>query len=121
MDVFEEIRTILTEILDLESREVTEESYLIRELGAESIDLLELTAALNARFRIKVKEDDLFLRNIRYRLKEVRREGGEILPLRDFPFLTKERLSEIDSDPATAPVLKVKDLVSYVAWQMQRA
>ena len=121
MDIFEEIRTILTEILDLESRDVTDESYLIRELGAESIDLLELTAALNARFGIKVKEDDLFLRNIRYRLKEVRREDGEIVPLRDFPFLTKERLREIYSDLETAPVLKVKDLVSYVAWQMQRA
>jgi acyl carrier protein len=60
MDIFAEIKKILMEILDLEGQAVTPESLLMQELGAESIDLLELAAALNARFKIEVREEDIF-------------------------------------------------------------
>jgi acyl carrier protein len=60
MDIFTEIKKILMEILDLEGQSVTPESLLMQELGAESIDLLELAAALNARFKIEVREEDIF-------------------------------------------------------------
>lgn len=107
MDVFSEIKTILMDILDLEDREITPETYLVRELGAESIDLLELAAALNAKFKIPVDEDDAFLKGIKNRLKA-----------EEVPFLTKQRAAEIVADPERGPVLKVKDLVSYVNWQL---
>jgi acyl carrier protein len=85
MDIFAEIKKILMEILDLEGQSVTPESLLMQELGAESIDLLELAAALNARFKIEVREEDIF---------PAQTEG---------------------------PAVKVKDLVSYVAWQQKKA
>ncbi len=110
MDVFSEIRAILTEILDREATDITLESYLVRDLGAESIDLLELAAALNARFKITVDEEDLFLRGMRNRLK-----ADEV------PFLPEERLHEIAADLGGEPVVKVKDLVSYVTWQLEKA
>ena len=112
MDIFEEIKNILTEILDLEGQAVTPESCLIRELGAESIDLLELAAALSARFRIEVNEKDIYLRGNGNRLQRAGKAS--------FPFLTDERLMEIAATPG-GPVLKVKDLASYVAWQLKKA
>jgi acyl carrier protein len=111
MDIFEEIKNILAEILDIEAKEVTPESCLIRELGAESIDFLELAAALNARFKIEVNEADVFLRDTRSRLQQAGKAA--------FPFLTDERRREITANHGAA-VLKVKDLVSYVAWQLKK-
>ncbi len=107
MDVLTEIEQILSEILDLEKQAITSDSYLIRELGAESVDLLELAAALQARFRIEVNEADLFLQGIRQ----------ELLPA-EAPFLTAERRKEIAADLTGGPVIKVKDLVSYVEWKL---
>ena len=113
MDIFTEIKSILMEILDLEGQAITPESLLMQELGAESIDLLELAAALNARFKIEVREEDIFLRNTGVR-------SGESIP-----FLTAERLRELAADHADSqaggPAVRVKDLVSYVAWQQKKA
>ena len=109
MDIFTEIQKILMEILDLEGQAVTRESLLMQELGAESIDLLELAAALNARFKIEVREEDIFLQGLSAR------QGQSI------PFLTEERFKEIATDQSGGPVVRVKDLVSYVAWQQIKA
>ncbi|MBI4634420.1 MAG: acyl carrier protein [Deltaproteobacteria bacterium] len=117
MNVFEEIKSILAEILDVEVNEVTPESYLIRELGAESIDLMELAAALNQRFRIEVNEEDVFLRELRNNLADAEAAKGTDR----FPFLTARRREEIVSELDGGPVLKVKDVVSYVTWQLERA
>ena len=108
MDIFTEIKSILRIILDLEDQAITPESYLLRELNAESVDLLELAAALQDTFKIEIDETLLFLPGIR---------GGET-PQADIPFLTAERRQEITADLADRPVLKVKDLVSYVEWKV---
>ena len=109
MDIFTEIKKILMEILDLEGQAITPESLLMQELGAESIDLLELAAALNAKFKIEVREEDIFLRDTGAR------SGAPT------PFLTEECLREIAADGTGGPSVRVKDLVSYVAWQQQKA
>ncbi len=109
MNIFDEIKQIIGEILDLEAQAITPESYLIRELGAESIDLLELAAALQVAFRIEVNEADLFLQGAR----------ASLLPA-EAPFLTRARLAEIAADLAGGPVIKVKDLVSYVDWKLNK-
>ncbi len=122
MDIFTEIKAILREILDVEDRAITPESYLIRELGVESIDLLELASAVSARFKIEVEEADIFLQGIGLQgigLQGVGLQGvGGELKAGEIPFLTVERLGEIVADIPGGPVIKVKDLVSYVAWQL---
>ncbi|MDP2267990.1 MAG: acyl carrier protein [Deltaproteobacteria bacterium] len=109
MDIFSEIKKILMEILDLDGQAITPESLLTQELGIESIDLLELAAALNARFKIEVREEDIFLAGISDR------------PQESYPFLTEQRLKEIAADESGGPAVKVKDLVSYVSWQQKKA
>ena len=113
MDIFTEIKKILMEILDLNGQTVTRESLLTQELGVESIDLLELAAALNARFKIEVREEDIFLQGLSL-------SSGGSRPGESYSFLTEERLREIATDQSGGTAIKVKDLVSYVVWQQKK-
>lgn len=121
MDILDVLRGIITDIMDVEGEAITAETYLVRELGAESIDLLELSVSINHRFHIAAKDDEIFLRNFRLFLVEAKRLGEDpagYLGAR-FPFLSAERLREILADLDAGPALKVKDLISYIAFQQR--
>lgn len=112
------IYDILCDILDIEKEDIQQETYLIRELNAESIDLLELAVSLNQAFNISVNEDDLFLRKLRYYL-DTNPENNPIKILQEkYPFLSSDRINQILSDLEEGPVLKVKDLIHYVSYQL---
>jgi acyl carrier protein len=119
MSLLNKIQDILVDILDVESEDIGAETYLIRDLDAESIDLLELAVALNAAFNIDVKDDDIFFRNFRPYVNEAREKDIDIPAylMEKLPFLTHERVDEILSDLEGGPVLKVKDLIRYVEWR----
>ena len=120
MDTLFEIRTSLGEILDIAAGEITPETYVVRDLGAESIDLLELSVALNARFKVEVNEDEVFLRTLRLFLNEAEKDEQDPLDYlqRKYPFLGEGRVGEILVDMDGGPVLKVKDLIAYVSWRL---
>lgn len=122
MEILHKIQEILAEILDIENQEITPETYVVRELDAESIDLLELAVALNSKFNIEVKDDELFLRTFRFYITEAEEQKSdtEQYLVGKFPFLTKKRVKEIISDLEGGPTLKVKDLISYVSWRCER-
>ncbi len=119
MNILKEITEILAEILDIENHNISPETYVIRELGAESIDLLELAVALNSRFKIDVNDDEIFLRKLRQYITEAEQPDNDILQYlaEKLPFLMQERLKEIMADIENGPTLKVKDLISYVERQ----
>ena len=119
MDIFRKIKEILTELLDIEEEEITPETYIVRDLGAESIDFLELAVALNSRFKIKIDDDEIFLGKLRLYLTEAEHEKKDVLLYLagKFPFLSVKRIKEITADLDGGPVLKVKDLISYVSWR----
>lgn len=121
MEIFESIQAILTEILDLEEAELTPETYLIRDLGAESIDLLEIAVAMNYRFKIQVEDDEAFLKNFRLYLMEA--EHSQVRPAaylaERYPFLSPDRIEEILSDLEGGPTVKIKDLACYVAHRLE--
>lgn len=119
MDILEEIKKILVEILDIENHIITPETYLIRKLGAESIDLLELAVAINSRFNIDVNDDEIFLRKLRQYITEAEQQNKNILQYlaKNLPFLSRKRLEEIIADLEGGPTLKVKDLIAYVERQ----
>ena len=122
MDVLEGIQEVITKILFIEDREITPETYLIRELDAESIDLLELAVALSARFQTDINEDDIFIKQLRLYITEAEEEGIEMVSYlsKMLPFLTRDRIEEILLDLEGGPALKVKDLVRYVVWQREQ-
>jgi acyl carrier protein len=119
MDILDTLRELITDIMDVEGETLTEETYLVRELGAESIDLLELSVSINHHFHIAVKDDDIFLRNFRLFLVEAERLGKEPVTYlaERFPFLSSARIVNIIADLEAGPALRIKDLVSYIAFQ----
>jgi acyl carrier protein len=119
--LFDQVREILSELLDVEAEEIAEESFLVRDLGMESIDFLELAVALNQRFKVPVHDDTLFLRNLRLEIMQAREGGQAVLErLKDsFGFLPEERLKQILDELDAGPAIKVQDLVSYIRWQMK--
>ena len=121
MDTLSEIKKILIELLDLEGREITPETYLIKELGTESIDLLELAVAINSRFKITVRDEEIFLTRFRLYLAEATQQEKDIgayLACK-YSFLAEERIAEIIAHISEGPQLKIKDLISYITYQLQ--
>ena len=57
--VFEKIRTILCEQLELEENQVTMESSIMEDLGADSLDLVDLLMSLEDQFNLEVADEDV--------------------------------------------------------------
>jgi acyl carrier protein len=120
--VFEEIAQILAELLDVDAQEIEPHTYLVRDLGVESIDFLELAVAINGRFRVEVHDDTIFLRHLRLHLAEAaeRKTGAPDHLKRVYPHLSPQRIETLLSDLEGGPVLQARDLERYVRWQMSR-
>ncbi|MBW1898408.1 MAG: hypothetical protein JRI61_05030 [Deltaproteobacteria bacterium] len=119
MDAFHEIKNVIIEILDVEEDQILPETYLIRDLGAESIDLLELAVSLNTVFKKEIIDDDIFLFKLRpytEDAEEIGREKSAYLAEK-YPFLEHDRIRDVLGELGGGPVLKVKDLVSYINYE----
>jgi acyl carrier protein len=117
--VFEQVRDILAELLDVEAGQIVPESYLVRDLGMESIDFLELAVALNQRFKVPVHDDTVFLRNLRLCVLQARESGQPVVERLkdDYGFLSDERLEQILGELEAGPSIQARDLMSYIRWQ----
>jgi acyl carrier protein len=117
MNQFETITDILAEILDLDPAAITPDTYVIRDLRAESIDLLEIGVAMQHRLGIEVDDDTVFLKNMRTVL--VRADKAGTAPLdalrAEYLHLDDARLEAMLIDMETGPVLKVRDLAAYAS------
>ena len=63
-EIFEKVREGLIEALSVDDDEVTPEASLTRDLGAESIDFLDIVFRLEKAFDIKIPRGDLFPENL---------------------------------------------------------
>jgi acyl carrier protein len=55
---FEKIRRIIVDQLGVEESEVTEEASFVDDLGADSLDTVELVMALEEEFGIEIPDED---------------------------------------------------------------
>ncbi len=55
---FEKVKALLVEELDLDENEVTLESNIREDLGADSLDMVDLIMSIEDAFDIKVEESD---------------------------------------------------------------
>jgi acyl carrier protein len=121
--LFDQVREILAELLDVEAGAITPASYLVRDLGMESIDFLELAVTLNQWFKVPIHDDTIFLRNLRLYILQAQEAGQDVLDKLKvcFDFLSEERLKELLADVDQGPVIQVQDLISYIQWQKKNA
>jgi acyl carrier protein len=59
-EIFAEVQEVLVDALGLDDDEVTEDATLMGDLGAESIDFLDIVFRLEKSFGIKVPREELF-------------------------------------------------------------
>ena len=59
-EIFEEVKEVLIDALGLDDDEVTEAATLMGDLGAESIDFLDIVFRLEKSFGIKIPREELF-------------------------------------------------------------
>jgi acyl carrier protein len=57
-EVYEQVREILVERLDIDEADVTQQASLRDDLKADSLDLVELIMDLEERFAIKISDDE---------------------------------------------------------------
>ncbi|MBE6750444.1 MAG: acyl carrier protein [Ruminococcaceae bacterium] len=57
--VFEKIKKMLAEQLDAEESELTMETDIARDLGADSLDVVELLMAIEGEFGVEVPDEEI--------------------------------------------------------------
>jgi acyl carrier protein len=116
--VFEKVQAVLVDALGVDDDEVTPEATLTGDLGAESIDFLDIVFRLEKAFDIKIPRGELFPDNILNNPEFV--QNGKLtdaglaelksrMPHADF--------SEFDENPdigRMAELFKVQTIVNYV-------
>lgn len=58
------VRSILVDALGVDEEDVTPDATLFKDLGAESIDLLDIVFRLERTFNIRIARGELFLENL---------------------------------------------------------
>jgi len=117
-EVFEKVQAALVDALGVEDDEVTPEATMVGDLGAESIDFLDIVFKLEKSFGIEIPREELFpddiLTNAEYVADGKVTDGGlaalkERLPWAD--------LSKFEGNPRVQDfgnLLTVQDLCKYV-------
>ncbi len=63
-EVYEKVKDTLIDALSLDDDEVTPEATLVGDLGAESIDFLDIVFRLEKNFDVKIPRGELFPENL---------------------------------------------------------
>jgi acyl carrier protein len=85
-DVFTRVRALIADSLALEESAITPQSRLIDDLGADSLDFVDLTFAIEKAFGVKLREAELnFLTRLDFSSPAVMRGG----------YLTRDTIASI--------------------------
>ncbi|WAM30883.1 acyl carrier protein [Caldicellulosiruptor naganoensis] len=57
-EIFEKVRKIIADKLDIEVDKITPESSFLDDLGADSLDIVELIMELEEEFNIEIPDED---------------------------------------------------------------
>jgi acyl carrier protein len=60
-EIFEELKPLLVEVLGVSTERIGLDSVLVSDLGAESIDLLDLSFRIEEKFRVRIEANEIEL------------------------------------------------------------
>jgi acyl carrier protein len=117
-DVFSKVQSALVDALGVDDDEVTPEATMVGDLGAESIDFLDIVFKLEKAFSIKIPREELFpediLTNANYIKDGKVAEAGLAELKKRMPWAD---LTKFESNPRVqdfGDLLTVGDLCRYV-------
>ena len=118
-EVFEKVKVALIDALSVDDDEVTPDATMVGDLGAESIDFLDIVFKLEKEFDIQIPRDELFPDDILTSTEYV--QDGSVT--QDGIAKLKERmpfadLSKFEANPQVQDfgnLLTVQDLCNYVS------
>jgi len=58
-EILEKVRELIADKLGVDKDEVTEEASLVDDLGADSLDLVDLVMVFEEEFDVKIEDDEL--------------------------------------------------------------
>lgn len=122
-EVFEKVQAALVDALGVDEEEVTEEATLVGDLGAESIDFLDIVFRLEKAFNIEIPRSELFpediLTNAEYIQEGKVTQSGLVELKKRMPFAD---LSKFESNPEVQEfgnLLSVRDMCRYIESKIQ--
>ena len=117
-EIFEKVRAALVDALGVDDEDVTPEATMVGDLGAESIDFLDIVFRLEKAFSIKIPRGELFPEDVLSSSEFVAdgkvNEAGIAELKSRMPF---SDLSKFEANPSVqnfANTLTVEDMVRYV-------
>ena len=118
-EVFGKVKEALIDALGVEDDEVTEEATMVGDLGAESIDFLDIVFKLEKTFDIQIPREELFPEDILTSAEfvndgKVTADGLAKLKER-MPFADLTRFEKNPQVQDFGNLLTVKDLCNYVS------
>ena len=124
-EVFATVRDVLSDALGVDHDEVNDDSTLQGDLGAESIDFLDIVFRLEKAFSIKIPKGELFPEDALNNPELV--EGGKLTPtgletLKSA--MPHADFSQFEQNPVVAKVpdlFTVRTIVNYVESKLQAA
>ena len=117
-EVFEKVKTALVDALGVDEEEVTPTATMVGDLGAESIDFLDIVFRLERAFEIEIPRSELFpediLTNAEY-VQDGRVTDAGLAELKNrMPFADLTRFEENPMVQDFGNLLTVSDLCRYV-------
>ncbi len=122
-EIFEKIRNALVEALGVDEDEVTPEATLVGDLGAESIDFLDIVFRLEKAFDIKIPRGELFpedvLTNAEYIQDGKVTDAGLAELRRRMPFANLDDFAKNPVVQDFGNVLTVADMCRFVETKVE--
>ncbi len=122
-EVFEKVQETLVDALGVDDDEVTPEATLTGDLGAESIDFLDIVFRLEKTFNIKIPRGELFPDNILNNpefVKDGKLTETGLNQLRER--MPHADITQFEQDPdinKMAELFKVQTIINYVVNKVQ--
>lgn len=117
-EVFEKVQLALVDALGVDDDEVTPEATMVGDLGAESIDFLDIVFRLEKAFDIEIPRSELFPEDVLTNTDFV--QDGRVTPagiekLKErMPFVDMSRFEENPAVQEFSNLLTVNDLCRYI-------
>ena len=123
-EVFEKVQSVLCEALGVDEDEVSPEATLVGDLGAESIDFLDIVFRLEKAFDIKISRGELFpedvLTSTDYVANGKVTETGIAELRKRMPFVNLDKFAKNPNVKDFGTLLTVQDMVRFVETKLPK-